>query len=187
MRKSVLIVLATVALTLAGCQGLPIVGKTLSQKPAAGGGDPMPISVDITSFNKDKTNLISWSYVFSSNKRGTKFLSRAASFGSAEELARDTQSQLKRMRHIKGKEYVTRTISQRFASQVNFSSEDLAVVYFMDGGPPFGTFGYSYNAKKELVFCMNKPKQAKGKKFSAFNTVMKMYRVPKGTVVKTCS
>ncbi len=175
------------ALTLAGCQGLPVLGKALSQKPVAGGGEPMPISVDITSFNKDKTNLISWSYVFSSNKRGTKFLSRAASFGSAEELAQDTANQLKRMRHIKGKDYVTRTIKQRFASQVNFSSEDLAVVYFMDGGPPFGTFGYSYNAKKELVFCMDKPKQAKGKKYSAFNTVMKMYRVPKGTVVKKCS
>ncbi len=175
------------ALALAGCQGLPIFGKALSQKPAAGGGEPMPVSVDITTFNKDKTNLISWSYVFSSNKRGTKFLDRVASFDSADALAEDTQKQLKGMRHIKGQEYVTRTIKQRFADQINFSSEDVAVVYFMDGGPPFGTFGYSYNGNKELVFCMDKPKQKKGKKYSAFNTVMKMYRVPKGTVVKKCS
>ncbi|MCU0328783.1 MAG: DUF4377 domain-containing protein [Chitinophagales bacterium] len=91
-----------------------------------------------TQFNQAETNAAGYHYIFALTNDGGGFGSRAATFERIEAWQNDTRERLKSAKHIKGGEYIIKTLSAELLNQIDFSKENLIIVYASTGGPPFG-------------------------------------------------
>lgn len=128
---------------------------------------------------------INFSSALSSRTLGHK--QRVASFASEASLQADNLAHLKLVAEVPAakKEGLAKEMTNRAASQLDFSANDLVVVYLANGGPPFGEYRSSM-VDGSMEFCVDKAANSAASTGKTLKNIVKFYAAPKGLKVKMC-